>query len=80
MGLTVWGSGFLYLPARLTGCFLQSRSLLGSYPMSPLVASLKLETWLEVRRVLLDLCGKNLRVLGPLLQRWGIFSGCSFAD
>lgn len=80
MGLIVWGSGFLLPAATAHWLFLAVQIPLGIVSYFAMVAGFQLDTWLEVRRVLFDLCGKRLRVLGPLLQLWGIFRGCSFAD
>ena len=78
-GVNRLGLGSCYLLPRLTGCFLQSRSLSGSYPISP---------WLPVFNSIrgsrcaacCSISAESVLVLGPLLQRWGIFGGCSFAD
>ena len=80
MGSIVWGAGFLLPGGTADWLFLVVQIPLGIAAYFAMVVGFRLDTWLEVRRVLLDLCATRLGALGPLLQRWGLLRDCSFAE
>jgi hypothetical protein len=80
MGATVWGAGLLLPPAMPHWQFLAIQVPLGIASYLALVAGLKLNAWLEVRRVLSEIFAGRLKPFVLLLRRHGFMKGNTLAE
>jgi len=80
MGAIVWTAGLVLPPGMAQWQFLAVQVPLGMACYLLLVAGLKLDTWLEVRRVLSELLVGRLKPLREFLQRRGLRKGTAVSE